>query len=106
MGGCSRAYTNLRGGGTGQVHRGLYISTIQVCTCNQYIEWNDILLVIKIYMEVANIYTIDYAYVILCAVQVHLFAANQSRMNPLRTGAEEKSGFNKTQLRIESAIYV
>lgn len=37
---------------------------------------------------------------------VNLFVANQSRMNPLRTGAEEKSGFNKTQLRIESAIYV
>lgn len=42
----------------------------------------------------------------VCVLYVHLFAANQSRMNPLRTGAEEKSGFNKTQLRIESAIYV
>lgn len=47
---------------------------------------------------------IKFAYIILRTV--HPFAAIQSRMNPLRTGADEKSGFNKTQLRIESAIYV
>lgn len=52
-----------------------------------------------------NIYNRLYECNSVCC-HVHLFAANQSRMNPLRTGAEEKSGFNTTQLRIESAIYI
>lgn len=63
-----------------------------------------LLFVIKIYIGLRTYIYNKSAYIVLCTV--HLFAAIQSRINPLRTGADEKSGFNKTQLRIESAIYV
>lgn len=63
-----------------------------------------LLFVIKIYIGLRTYIYNKSAYIVLGTV--HLFAAIQSRINPLRTGADEKSGFNKTQLRIESAIYV
>lgn len=83
---------------------------VQAYTLRTYIERNDasvgylLLFVIKIYIGGAYLYIYNKsADIILCTVP--LFAAIQSRINPLRTGADEKSGFNKTQLRIESAIY-
>lgn len=63
-----------------------------------------LLFVIKIYIGLRTYIYNKSACIVLCTV--HLFAAIQSRINPLRTGADEKSGFNKTQLRIESATYV
>lgn len=63
-----------------------------------------LLFVIKIYIGLRTYIYNKSAYIVLRTV--HLFAAIQPRINPLRTGADEKSGFNKTQLRIESAIYI
>lgn len=94
---------HIRTCGVGQVHRSLYI---QAYTLRTYMERNDasvsylLLFVIKTYIARRT-----YIYTISLQCTVPLFAAIQSRINPLRTGADEKSGFNKTQLRIESAIY-